>query len=131
MVLFSVNCAGNWPSLSLFLLWDVLHCQFLRKGAGYYNLLWQVSLSAATIVRVHILSPTCCPPTTQSLEVSPTGLCLYLRLFCLLLAVKKVPFYVKFSKVPSRTSSNLIKIVCGKIIMREGKGLFCYLSERN
>lgn len=131
MVLFSVNCPGNWPSLSLFLLRDVLHCQFLRKGAGCYNLLWQVSLSAATIARVHILSPTCCPATTQSLEVSPKGLCLYLRLFCLLLAVKKVPFYVKFSTVPSGTCSNLIKIIRAKIIMRESKGLFCYLSERN
>lgn len=127
MVLFS----GNWPSLSLFLLWGVVRCQFLRKGAGHYNLLWQVSPSGATIARVHVLSPTCSPVPTQSLEESPTGLCLYLRLFCLLPAVKKVPFYVKFSTSPLETNSNLIKIIYGKIIMRGSNGLFCYLSERN
>lgn len=129
--LFSANCSGNWPSLSLFLLWGVLHCQLLRKGAGYYNLLWQVSLSGATIVRVHVVSPTCCPTPTQSLEDSPTGLCLYLRLLCFLPAVKKVLFNVNFFYNSIGDQPNMIKIICGKIIIRGSNGLFCYLSERN
>lgn len=36
-----------------------------------------------------------------------------------------------FSTIPLGTSSNMIKIICGKIIIRGSNGLFCYLSERN
>lgn len=40
----------NGPKISLFLLWGVLGFQFLRKSAGCYNLLWQVSLLSADVI---------------------------------------------------------------------------------
>ena len=33
-------------------------------------------------------------------------------------AVKRVPFYVKFSTIPEMTGSNLIKLICGEVLMR-------------
>lgn len=72
-----------------------------------------------SLYQVHVLLSACCPTPAQSPEEAPTGLCLYLRLFSFLPTAKKVPFYVKFPTVPLMTSSNLIKLICGKVIMRE------------
>lgn len=124
MVLLSEKCSRNWPQIPLFLLWDVLG--FLRKSAGCYNLLWQASLSGAGfIVRHYILSPTCCASRHRQSCVQTSD-------SSLPQAVKRVPFYVKFSTVLQETSSNLIKIICGKMLMRKVRDQFVTsLKEKN
>lgn len=54
----------------------VLGFQFLRKSAGCYNLVWQVSLLSANFI---VLVTICCPTPIQSPEEVPTGLCPFLR----------------------------------------------------